>query len=119
MTHEGVEVAVKVQRPALLPAVSRDLYILREFLDWWEKSFQSGAITPDIADSHPTLNTLNTLNTHKRVDPYCVYSFPRSDSFQELGAGIVAELDRATGTLPDTEPVTVGLSAAARGGHLR
>mmetsp|Transcript_22564 Transcript_22564/g.49434 ORF Transcript_22564/g.49434 Transcript_22564/m.49434 type:complete len:790 (-) Transcript_22564:447-2816(-) len=51
MTHEGVEVAVKVQRPALLPAVSRDLYILRAFLNWWEKSFQSGAITPDIADS--------------------------------------------------------------------
>jgi len=51
MTHEGVEVAVKVQRPALLPAVSRDLYLLRVFLEWWEKTFQSGAVTPEIADS--------------------------------------------------------------------
>lgn len=50
-THEGLDVAVKVQRPQMLPRIALDLFIAREFLAWWEKEFDSTALTPDIADS--------------------------------------------------------------------
>jgi hypothetical protein len=48
---DGVEVAVKVQRPGLLPQVALDLYILRRFLVWYSAAFSSVALTPPIADS--------------------------------------------------------------------
>jgi len=66
-THEGQDIAVKVQRPGMLEIVARDLWVLRTFLAWWEVTFDSNTLTAAIADEAGE-GLLAELNYYKEAE---------------------------------------------------